>query len=199
MKEISSLQLETRDEVILRHVERYLRATNTKEEGLALRVHELLLARTPERARVATDFPLAPDLFHVQKEGGQKIRRWRNPEVSARPSIGVEEALVLAIGEPYRFQCVQELTQRLGGFYVPAPSTHAPEMKSAADLLKNVSDAIGAWAELSVDGINANDDPEKLRAGIAEINDVVADAMAMRKILEDALEAAEASRAGAQP
>lgn len=191
MKEISSLHLETRDEVILRHVERFLRATNTREEPLALRVRELQLARTPERALVSSDFPLSTDPFHVQKEGGQKIRRWRNPEVSARPSIGVEEALILALEEPFRLQCNQELAERLGGFFVPAPSAYAPELTSVADLLRNVSDAVNGWAELSIGGINGQDDPKRLRDCIREINEVVGDALAMRKILEDALADAE--------
>lgn len=194
MKEIPSLLLDTRDEVILRHLERYLRATGGSEEKISIRIQELLLARTPERALVARDFPLTDDPFHLQAQGGQKIRRWAKPSVSARMSIGVEEAVVLALDEPYRQQCCQELAQRMGGFFLPAPDASAPEVTSVADLLQQVGEAVQAWAQLAVDGINAKDEPALIRKTIREVDDVIGRGLSMKRLLETALVEAEAAR-----
>lgn len=194
MKEIPSLLLETLDEVILRWVERYLRATNTSEETLALRVRELILVRTPERARVDRDFPLKDDPFYVQDQGGQKIRRWANRNVSARMSVGVVEAMVMALPEPYQLHCKQELSQRLGGVFVPSPSANAPEVTSVADFMREVGEMLNSWAVVSMDGINGEDDPAALQESIKQVDDVIGQAMRMKAILEGALVEAQAKR-----
>ncbi|PPE75459.1 hypothetical protein C3942_00760 [Solimonas fluminis] len=197
MKEIPSLLLDTLDEVILRHTERYLTASNISEETHALRVRELILERTPARKRVASDFPLGEDLFHVQDQGGQKIRRWRNPNISARMSVGVLEAMVQALGEPYILHCKQELAQRMGGMFVPCPSGTAPEVTSVADFMREVGELLNSWATVAVGGINGEDDPAKLRESMREIDDVIAQAMRMRNMLEAALAEALAPRGAA--
>lgn len=168
------LTYETRSEVISRYIRRLTRETRWSEETWSVRVVEEWHARVPESAR-GNDFrdsgPVAAQLQH----NGRKIRRWGDSDVSARPSIDVEESLVQALPEPYRSECLAELTARHGGLFVAIAGAADGPLRAPAELLTECGQALQALGKLLADGkIAATDSTADLLDARKECLDVSA-------------------------
>lgn len=182
---------ESRSECIARHITRLTRETGASIEDYSLDVLRVWQERTPAAVRDAhcADFKERGSVFELMKANGKKIRRWLNPEESARPCVDVEEALVLALREPYRSECLRDLAARCGGLFVPIANGTPLSVGEAADLLRETGEALQAVAPLLTDGrIDRRDAPELLRKARAELLDVQASAAAMLARIDGALE-----------
>lgn len=162
MKEISHQMLpQTRSEVILGYVRTMTRQTPASFETYSEDLLQIWLARTPADAR-SDDLNTGVDLFARVKANGQKLRRWANPDIPARPPIDIEEALVLALPQPYRGQCLTELASRFGGLFIDLPEG-AVTLGLAGELLASVGETCTKLAPVLADNrIDENDSEESL-------------------------------------
>lgn len=160
-----SLPYESRSECIYRYIRRLTRETRDAVEDYSLSVLQAWQARTPDsvRLRQGADFKELGPVSELMRANGKKIRRWMSEEVSARPSVDVEESLVLGLPEPYRSACLQELAARYGGLFVAAPTATPASSATIADLMRTTGAELQALAPLLADGrIDHTDDPALL-------------------------------------
>lgn len=170
MKENLSLHDETRSECVLRHVKLLTRRTRISLEKFSELVVEAAQQRLPHDA---TDFKLDGDVFERMAANGQKIARWMNPEVSARPSVDAEDVLVLALPEPFRSDCERDLAMRRGRISLELPAGSVAGLTHAGDLLRECGEALQALSVPFADGvIDERDDPEALDRAERELMDV---------------------------
>lgn len=196
MTETVSLLAETRTEVIAHHVRRLTRETRTRLEDYSEDVLALWLDRTPDEAR-GEDFHGGRDVIKRMAANTQKLRRWFNPQVSARPSVDVEEALVLALPEPYRAQCLQALALRYGGVFWRLPAGASPSLGCAAELLQQCGEALSALAPALADNneIDSRDPAPVLLAARRELLDVQAVILSLVARIDAALDQQRAEAA----
>lgn len=188
MKEPSALLAETRSEVVFRYVKLMVRSTGASIEDYSVDVVRHWRDRTPAAARHG-DFHIAGSVFEQMKSNGQKIRRWMNPEVSARPSVDVEEALVLGLPEPFRSDCLRELAVRCGGLFVALNTTATPLLGDMAELLTQSGEALAALGPLFADGrIDSSDDTQALLKARRELQDVQSVIAGITSRIDQALE-----------
>lgn len=195
MKEPSALLAETRAEVVFRYVKLMVRSTGKSIEDYSVDVVLVWRNRTPEAARHG-DFHVTGSVFEQMKSNGQKIRRWMNPDVSARPSVDVEEALVLGLPEPFRSDCLRELAVRCGGLFVALQAEGSALVGDMAELLKQSGEALSALGPLFADGrIDAADDTQALLRARRELQDVQAVIAGITARIDQALEGTSIPRA----
>lgn len=173
MNDSPSLLEQTRTEVIGAHLKRAMRTTRLKFGGYVEDAAALWLQRTPDVVR-GDDFSAHSNDDKRRATNEQKVRRWFDGGVSARPSIDVEEALVLALPEPFRGDCLRELCMRYGGLFVAMPGCAQPlHLGVAGELVTQCGEALTALAPLLADGQIGVDDPEPaLRHARRELIDV---------------------------
>lgn len=185
---------ESRWECTARHVRAALRRTGASVEDYSVDVLGIWQQRTPADVRDAhcADFKQTGSGYKLMEANGKKIRRWLNPEVSARPSVDVEECLVLALPEPDRSHCLRDLAARYGGLFVAVHAGVDLSIGGAADLMRECGEALQSLSPLLVDGqINAHDDPQLLAAARSELLDVQSAAAAVIARIDAALERAK--------
>lgn len=153
----------TRTEVILGFVRLMTRETPASFETYSEDVLQHWLARTPEDVR-GDDLNTGKDIFQRVKANGQKLRRWANPDIPARPPIDLEEALVLALPAVYRSRCLTDLASRYGGMFIELPEG-AATIGVAGELLASVGETCTKLAPVLADNvIDENDSEESLLA-----------------------------------
>lgn len=171
MKENPSLLDETRSECVLRYVKQVTRRTRISLEKFSELVVEVALQRPAHDAEA--DFKLDGDVFERMGTNGQKIARWMNPAVSARPSVDAEDVLVLALPEPFRSACERDLAARRGRVSLEIPVGAVAGLAHAGDLLRECGEAFQALAVPFADGvIDERDAPEDLQKAEQELLDV---------------------------
>ena len=173
MTDSPSLLEQTRTEVIGAHVKRAMRTTRLKFGAYCEDAAALWQSRTPDVVR-GDDFSAHSNDDKRRATNEQKVRRWFDGGVAARPSIDVEEALVLALPEPFRSDCLRELCMRYGGLFVAMPGCGQPlHLGVAGELVTQCGEALTALAPLLADGQIGVDDPEPaLRHARRELIDV---------------------------
>lgn len=189
MKPISSLLAQTRWECIrghatlMRHNER-IGLPEWSEDVL-----KIWLERTPESAR-GVDFRQQGPIDVRMKVNGQKIERWLNPDKAARPSIDVEECLVLAMRQAYRLRCLSDLALRYGSMFIEIPVQGEVTLGNAADLVMELGQALTALSPLFAgdNEINASDNRENLLHARQELLDVQAQVRGLLSKIDNALD-----------
>lgn len=190
---------ETRAEVIWRYVRRLTRSTRTSladySEMVRLQWHQL-----PETLRGA-DFSDHPDILKRMKANEQKLARWMRDDVSARPSIDVEDVLVIALPAPYRAECMAELTARWGGLFVDMPHAAALQLGNAGELLRNCGEALQALGPVFADDnkISAADSRQDLLRARKELLEVSASVSALVAQIDAAIDQQDAEQTKAVP
>ena len=182
---------ESRTECIARHVRRATRETRLSIEDFSADVLRVWQERTPPEVRCAhgADFRQEGTPYQLMAANGQKIRRWLNPEVSARPSVDVEECLVLALPEPFRSECLRDLAARMGGLFVRVEGQANLTLGAAGELMRQTGEALEALGPLMQDGqINARDRAADLERARAELLDVQAASAAVIAQIDHALD-----------
>ena len=154
---------DTRPQVLLHYV-----TTATNGKGLTFRAYAMAVrdvynARTPEALRDIA-FHESRDPYKDERLNAQILRRLL--DVPESLPCAIEEALVLALPEPYLRECRRELAARYGELAAPIPSSdHGAAVVDAAALMRETGEALADLAQC-FDGATVlpNARPQVLRA-----------------------------------
>lgn len=167
---------ETRDGVIVRFVQRVLRSRRMSLATYGQNVVEHYHARTPAELRTV-EFLTQGDAFHVAAINAQKIKRYMDPDVNARLPTTLEEAMVLALPEPERAECITELAARYGLLAARAPGEAATDVQSLSRLTREFGESMQALAPVFADGHIGPEDVAHAEEAIAHLEGIQAAAV----------------------
>lgn len=118
----------TRCRIIWRHVDLAIRHRGDEtRESFAQAVMDLYHSRTPLHLRTVTFHQLdrGADVYKVQRANAQLLFRMLDPDGPTRLCVELEEAVVLSLPEPYKSECLRDLSHRYGLMPSPQPATSA--------------------------------------------------------------------------
>jgi hypothetical protein len=171
----------TRDQAVAHHVNMALRHTTLTREAFADDVVALYHQRTPLDLRgiAFREFARGGDPYTVQRANAQLLFRMLDGVV--RLPAEVEEAVVLALPEPYRGACLHDLAARYGLMAAALP-TEAPGAQAAqlGDLANDFGEAVQALAATLGDGHMTPADAGNARIAVRELDDLIARASSLR-------------------
>ena len=174
--------IRTRDCAIEHHVNMAVKHTALTREVFADEVVALYHARTPLHQRNVRFHQLVKggDPYQVQRLNAQLLFRMFGGPV--RLASELEEAVVLALPEPYRSACLAELAGRYGLMAAPQPAdTYTGHAAQVGDLAVDFGSAFSAisatMADGSLDHLDANAAPKV----ISELDELIATATTLRK------------------
>ena len=158
---------ETRGHVLHAHVLMALAHSGMKQADFADAVVHLYDVRTPLHAQSIHfhKHVKGSNPYDVQKANTQILFRMLRPEFTdSRMPVELEEAVVLALPEPFRDECQRELAERLGLLAAPLPvgvdATVAQQLKSPCDLLRRAMAAVDPITAMLENGqIGPEDEP----------------------------------------
>lgn len=187
----------TRAAVVSHHVELALRhrtaggGTRLALETYACDVVGLYEQRTPLHSRHLQFHGGGRDPYADMRANAQLVRRMLGDEAPVRMPAELEEALVLALPEPFRAECLRELCDRYGLLAVrkpPMAGDMTGALRQPAALLREVGEALEALAPVLADGkVSREDDGPQLRTLLAELDDVIGTCMSMKAAAHAAL------------
>lgn len=189
MKTTFAPQTELRTEVIFRHLRRLVRETGVSVEDYSEDVLRVWMERTSAEARISGhDFRVTTPVFDRMSANGQKIRRWMSSEIKARPSIDVEECLVLGLPEPYQSDCRRDLARRYGLMDVPLPDEaggdHVSDIAAMGDMAMRFGGLMQALAPILDDGQIDGKDAPLIPHAMDECEKLIAKAIVVRQHLQ---------------
>lgn len=154
---------ETRAGCIVHHANLALRKSALTMKAYGQAVADLYMQRTPLHARTL-EFHVSADPYADEEANAQIVKRVVNAIV--RMPTDLEEALVLALPEPFRTACLNDLAARLGLLAAPRPAAEgAHQVVHLGDLLRDAGETLTALAPMFKDGrIDAHDAPLAKRA-----------------------------------
>jgi len=176
------------------HVEHALRHARLSSETYADEVRRLYQERTPEGARVVQfqNPEEADDPYRALRHNAQTVRRYLGMnEQPIRLLADLEEAMVLALPEPYRGECLRELASRYGLLAARLPGTERGSAAlSLADLMRETAEVVEAVAPLVADGLlDSFDGHLQITQALQQLADLEAACAAQRAQLEAAQQA----------
>ena len=174
---------ETRPKVIAHHVALAIRGGMTIR-NYAADVAKLYAERT-EPAQREVEFHFTRDPYADERANAQIVQRYID---SPRMPAYIEEALVLALPEPFRAECQRELAARYGCLAAAIPSQ--AEGAELADVGKLMAECGSAFVELAHSyrgGLILPGESKTARKAIDDLNDVIAQAVTCRTRLTEAL------------
>lgn len=180
---------ERRCDVIRAHWEIAVRMSGETTESLAARAVEIYQQRTPLHARGVEFQPLGRDPYTALRANALHVRRFlgmSSPNV--RLPAELEEALVLALPEAFKRECLKELAARYGLLASRAPHPDGRAWDGPADLMRECAEALSALAPALVDGKIGQEDAAELRACMRHLDDVHSAAHSLMVQLSDALD-----------
>jgi hypothetical protein len=176
-----------RDDVIRAHWELAVRHSGETIEGLATRAVEVYESRTPLHARRIAFQPMSRDPYAAQRANATHVRRFLGlSEPATRLPVELEEALVLALPDPFRAECLRELADRVGLLAAKAPDPQASPLLVPADLMRECADVITALAPALCDGTYTAADLPAIREALGALADVSGAVASLRHQLCDA-------------
>lgn len=174
----------TRDAVIAKHIAMATTRTDLTMETYAQDVADLYRARTPEHLRSIQFhvYQRGGDAYAVQRANAQLVRR--QVDGTVRMGVEIEEALVLALPEPFRSRCLLELNERLGLLAAALPAADgAEQLVQLGELLQEYGDTVSALAPIYADGrVDAADAAHAANA-IKELSELMAKATTLMAAL----------------
>lgn len=176
-----------RDDVIRHHFDLAVRYSGETAEGLCTRAVDLYLERTPLHARHIAFQPPGRDPYTAQRHNAQHVRRFLGlsaPDV--RLPVEFEEAIVLALPDPFRGECLRELSQRVGLLAAKTPDPTKSPLLGPADLMRECADVITALAPALHDGVYGSDDLPAIALALGHLSDVSGAVASLRQQLCDA-------------
>lgn len=174
------------------HVEHALRHARLSSETYADEVRRLYQERTPEGARVVQfqNPEEADDPYRALRHNAQTVRRYLGLcEQPIRLLADLEEAMVLALPEPYQAECLRELAGRYGLLAARKPGhERAATALSLADLMRETAEVVEAVAPLVADGLlDSLDSHVQITQALQQLSDLEAACASQRSQLEAAL------------
>jgi hypothetical protein len=141
--------------------------------------------RTPLAAR-HVPFHRTADVYADQKANAQLLRRMLSIDALVRMPVELEEALVLALPEPMRTECLRELADRYGLLAAPKPCGTRIRPVVPAGILRETGEAVIALAQvIDQDAPRLAD----LQRAASELIDVIAHCTSAREQILDAANA----------
>lgn len=167
----------TRNDVLIYHLDAYLRERGISEARFADRLVETYFTAVPEGYR---QVPLAmvpregsADQFaKIQASNLRAFQRWRRRDV--RIPLELEEAWVQALEEPFRGRCKFDLCARHGVLPVLLDVDADVDVERIAQFMESEADVIRALVPLLADGVINEAD----KAGAPEAQQKIARAIA---------------------
>jgi hypothetical protein len=150
---------DSRSACIVHHVNMALRKSALTDRAYGQAVADLYMQRTPPHAR-SIEFHATRDPYDDERANAQIVRRQLLGEV-ARMAVDLEEALILALPEPFRGACLRDLAARLDLLAAPRPAADpARQTAHLGEMTKDAGEVLIALAPMFKDGrIDAADAP----------------------------------------
>lgn len=163
---------ESRSQVIASHVDLALHRSSMIERTYAQAVADIYNERTPLAAR-SLKFHVTADAYADQQANLQLVRRMLDGRV--RMPVEAEEALILALPDPFRHQLQAELAGRLGLMAAELPAEHpAGQQQQVGDLVRAVGHALDKLSNMLDDGLLDEHDEAYAPDALRELEDVQA-------------------------
>lgn len=178
-----------RDDVIRAHWELAVRLSSDTIESLAARAVDLYHERTPLEARHVPFVPVGrSNAYEALRANTVHVRRFLGmSQPTTRLPCELEEALVLALPQPFQRECMRELARRVGLLAAREPDPDASVLAGPADLMRECAETITALAPALADGQFTAEDAPALRAALAKLADVHSAAHSLMAQIQDAL------------
>lgn len=162
-----------RDDVIRHHLDMAARHSGETIESLASRAVDIYEARTPLYARHIPFMPRGRNPYEAQRTNALHVRRFLGlSQPATRLPVEFEEAIVLALPEPFQSECLRELADRFGLLAAKAPDPAASVLCAPADLMRECAEVITALAPALADSTYTVDDLPAIRAAAGALADV---------------------------
>lgn len=176
---------EPRIAVIAHHVRQALRASGMTMRVYAGRVADLYHLRTALADRTVP-FEIgttAETAEQAERANAQTVQRFLDGTV--RAPIDLEEALVLALPDTQRGECLRALAARYGLLAAPTPATSGVEQQvQLAGLMHDTGRLLAELAPAFADGVLDSSDAATARRALPEVLDVTARLVSLARMLE---------------
>jgi hypothetical protein len=167
---------DTRAHAVYAHVLTALKHSGIDQGDFADDVARLYLERTPLHAR-SIEFHQhvrGGDPYAVRRANEQLLFRMLKPNGPVRMPVEIEEAVVLALPEPYRDECLRELNARYGLLAAAIPACSkaslADQVRSPCDLMRKAAAAVERIAPMLEDGRIGPEDAAYFADALTAIN-----------------------------
>lgn len=147
---------EARAACIVHHANMALRKSALTDRAYGQAVADLYMQRTPLHARTI-EFHVSRDPYADERANAQIVKRFLTDVV--RMPVDLEEALVLALPEPFRAACLADLAERLNLLAAPRPAQDAARQTiHLGEMARDAGEVMIALAPMFTDGrIDSND------------------------------------------
>ena len=171
-------------QVLEAHWLAYLRETGTSEATFAAGLRAHFEATVPEYAR-SVDWSPHPDAFMRMQRDAQKVKRWFDPDVTARFPLEALESFIAAFPVERRWTLQAEILGRQGLLAVPMPAfSGTADAANLGRMGKETGEAIMAAAALLDDGVIDERDAARAEETVRQIDEGIAVMLEMRKRIE---------------
>jgi AcrR family transcriptional regulator len=167
---------DTRASTIHAHLLTALKHSGIDQDDFAEDVARLYFERTPLHAR-SIEFhqhTRGGDPYAVRRANAQLLFRMLKPAGPVRMPVEIEEAVVLALPQPYRDECLRELNERYGLLAAALPAGNdaslADQVRSPCDLMRKAAAAVERIAPMLEDGRIGPEDAAYFADALAAIN-----------------------------
>lgn len=174
---------DTRTHAIHAHVLLALRHTGTDQVDFAADVVAHYQERTPLHAQLVEfhGHVAGTDPYEVRRANHQKLWRMLRTDGPVRLPADLEEAVVLALPQPFRHECLRELSARYGLLPVPLPADGAATgMACVGAFSSDFGEALQALSRTLADGRLQACDAKHAPDAIRCLEDVIAQATSLR-------------------
>lgn len=188
-----SIVHESRAACIAHHANMALRKSALTDRAYGQTVADLYMQRTPLHVRTI-EFHVSRDPYADERANAQLVKRFLTDVV--RMPVDLEEALVLALPEPFRGACLADLAERLNLLAAPRPAQDAMRQTiHLGEMARDAGEVMIALAPMFADGRIDSNDAGLARHALDRIAktqamlvtlDATIRACAMRKSKEDA-------------
>jgi hypothetical protein len=171
---------ENRAQSIIHHIVLAL-ANATTMRSYATTVAGIYNERTAAAAR-GIEFHSTRDPYADERANAQIVQRYVDGR--ARMPVEIEEALVLALPEPFRGECKRELAARYGDLAAPIPACDGEAvLADAGKLMEECGLSIMEVAQSCRDGKIIPGKTETARKAVNDLTDVIAMSTTLREHL----------------
>lgn len=193
---------ETRAHTIHHHVLMAVKHTGLDQQEFADEVVRLYIDRTPLHARHIEfhQHVRGSDPYTVRRANEQLLFRMLKPSGPVRMPVEVEEAVVLALPQPYREECLRELSARYGLLAAAIPAgadaSLSEQVRSPCELMRKAATAVERVAPMLEDnGLIGPEDYQHFPMALQAINEMLACAVTLSSQIAIAMHATASDNA----
>lgn len=176
---------ESRPNVLLHHIIMAVKNSALTFRSYATHVRDEYDARTPVATR-GIHFRTTRDPYSDEKLNAQTLQRLLDDP--AKLPCEIEEALVLALPEPFQSECRRELAARMGELAAPMPREgHGAAVADAAALMRETGEALALLAPAFDGNSILPHQRASAKRALGELDDVLSTTVAIKTRLTEAL------------